>query len=107
MAASFSKEETDVMNFIYNKGNPLQEMDPDKVRYAKVRPTEADFRGTAMGDDSILGFTGEFKFMAPMHHSPVQPDVVLRVSSAANASACAASTWRPAGGAVRVFDLQF
>ena len=25
-----------------------------------------------MGDDSILGFTGEFKFMAPMHHSPVQ-----------------------------------
>ena len=53
--------------FIYEKEDPSQTMDPDKASYAKAKRPDLE-----MEDDSIVGFSGEYKFMSPLHRSPVQ-----------------------------------
>jgi len=52
--------------FIYTK------QDPDKIRYAKSKPTAKDLNPETTGDNTIFNFSGEYKFLSPLHKSNVQ-----------------------------------
>ncbi len=68
---SLTKDESDVLSFIYAKSDPLVTMDPDKVRYVKAKPSTKGLDPAVMGDNSITDFNGEFKFLGPMHKCEV------------------------------------
>ena len=53
---SLNQHERDTLDFIYTKEDPMQTLDPDKVRYAKAKPTARDLEPSTTGDNSIYAF---------------------------------------------------